>query len=190
MRLHRLRDQRKGPRGRSAEDLHIGGGRPAVGEPAGEPGQVGVGARQLPHGRGDLLVVPLPAHVGRGQLEEGAALRLAEDARGVGADVVEIQVRGVTVVDGAQLRERLDRVVEEDAHRSDGVLGPVVVGDRQHGGVGDEIGAGGLDQAGHRRVVGVGHPVAPGHQLPNDLKAGQDVADGGDTDHRDMGTVT
>ncbi len=117
-------------------------------------------------------------------------MRLGQRTRRVGADVVQVEIGGVVVVEGAELRERLDGVVEEEAHRADGVVGPVVVGDRQDGAVGDELGPGGLDPVGHGRVVGVRHPVAAGHQFTDDFEARQYMADGGDADHGDVGTAT
>lgn len=111
-------------------------------------------------------------------------------ARGVGADVVQVEVRTVVVVAGAQLRECLNSVVQEEVLHGDGIVGPVVVGDRQHGGARDEFGAGGGDQVGDGRVVGVAHTMTSGHELADELEARQDVADDGDADHRDMGRAT
>ncbi len=190
VRLHRARDQGEGPGGRSGERLHVRGGRAAAGEPPREPVPVRVGARQLPEMRRDLLLIAVPADERRGQLHEGTALRFGEGARGIGADVVEVQVGRVVVVGGAQLRQCLDGVVEEEARRGDGIGGPVVVRDGQRGGAGHQLRAGGLDPVGHERIVGVGDPVPAVHQLTDERQAGQDMTDERNTDHGDMGAAT
>lgn len=189
-RLHRSRDQGEGPGGRTGERVHVRGGRIAVGEPPCEPVPVRVGAGQFPQMRRDFLLVAVPADERRGQLHQRTALGFAEGARGIGADVVEVQIGRIMIVGGAQLRERLDGVVEEEACRGDGIGRPVVVRDGQRGGAGHQLRVGGLDLVRHERVVGVGDPVPAGHQLTDESEAGQDVADDGDAAHRDMGTAT
>ncbi|MGW0565603.1 DUF4158 domain-containing protein [Streptomyces sp. NPDC003016] len=126
---------------------------------AGEPGAHETASAADPAGRCAMSGrrrVAVPADERRGQPHEGTALRFGEGARSTGADVVEVQVGRIVVVGGAQLRERLDGVVEEEARRGDGIGRPVAIRDGQRGGAGHQLRAGGVDPVGHERVFGLG----------------------------------
>ena len=118
---------------------------------------------------GHVVVVALPGHLARRQLDRGHSPLVGGHWTGHATDVVEHQVGPVGIEGRVHLRQDMHRLVEENAHAGHrvGVVEALgcTGGSRQHGRALHDVGARRAGQVGQMPTDQIIHPMAPAHQF-------------------------